>query len=192
MALPTQCRRTPRQVSRSSLSNRGFTLVELLIAIAIFAMVMTAVSAVFIGGLRMRAEGAQNMALEREGGVILERIMRGVYGKGGLREGNSDTAVVGADGSSIWFEVDRNSTPTKTRTDDVSSLIYLYDGEVYFKPDTTIADVQRLSSGQGHIESLRFARTDARVDITIKLVADLPGTDRQAFIHLTKSVALRN
>jgi len=178
--------------SRPRSSGRGFSLVELLVAIAVFAVVMTAVTAIFIGGLRTRSEGAENMTLEREGSIILERVMRGLYGKGGLREANSGTAVLGDDGASIWFEVDRNSTPTKTRADDITSLIYLSNGEVYYRPDTSADDVQRISLGKGHIESLQFARTATRVDISIKLVSDLPGTDRQAFIHLTKSVALRN
>lgn len=192
MALSLQRRRTPRGATGRRRSKCGFSLVELLVAIAVFVVVMTIVTAVFLAGLRTRAEGSENMALEREGGMILERIMRGLYGKGGLREANSGTAVLGEDGSSIWFEVDRNSTPTKMRTDDTSSLIYLYSGEVYYRPDTTAEDVQRISSGQGHVESLQFTRTATRVDITIKLVSDLPGTDRRAFIHLTKSVALRN
>jgi prepilin-type N-terminal cleavage/methylation domain-containing protein len=192
MAPSLQRRPTPRGATGRLRSKCGFSLIELLVAVAIFAVVMTIVTAIFLAGLRTRAEGAQNMALEREGSVILERVMRGLYGKGGLREANSGTAVLGDDGSSIWFEVDRNATPTKMRTDDTSSLIYLLNGEVYYRPDTTAEEVQRISSGEGHVESLQFARTASRVDITIKLASDLPGTDRKAFIHLTKSVALRN
>jgi prepilin-type N-terminal cleavage/methylation domain-containing protein len=171
---------------------RGFTLLEILIAVAIFSVVMLVVVSIFISGLKTRAEGAQSMALEREGGVMLERIMRGLYGKGGLREANSGTVLLGEDGTSIQFEVDRNTVPTKTRADDITSLIYLLNGDVYYKPDITLNDVQCISDAKGHVESLQFTPSSTRVDITIKLVSDLPATDRKAFIHLTKSVTMRN
>jgi prepilin-type N-terminal cleavage/methylation domain-containing protein len=170
----------------------GFTLVEILIAIAVFAVLMTIVASIFISGLRTRAEGAESMSLEREGSVTLERIMRGIYGKGGLREGNSGTLTVGDDGSSIWFDVDRNTFPTKSRADDITSLVYLLNGDVYYRPDTTSEEIECISSGEGHVESLQFTYVPVQVNITMKLSAPLPGTDRRAFIHLSKSVNLRN
>ena len=173
-------------------SSRGFTLIEILIAVAVFVVVMTVVMSIFISGLRTRAEGVTNLALEREGSVILERIMRGVYAKGGLREANSGTVTVGEDGSSIWFTVDRNTYPTKTRADDITSFIYLLDGEVYYKPDVNDSETVRLSGAQGHVESLQFTPTASGVDIHIKLTSSLPATDRTAFIYLTKSVTMRN
>jgi len=172
--------------------SKGFTLVEILIAIAVFMVVMTVAMSIFIAGLRARAEGVANLALEREGSVILERIMRGVYAKGGLREGNSGTVTVSEDGSSIWFTVDRNPYPTKTRADDITSLVYLLDGEVYYKPDVNGSETVRLSSAEGHVESLQFVPTASGVDIAIKLSSSLPATERTAFIHLTKSVTMRN
>lgn len=155
---------------------------------------MTAVTSIFIAGLKSRAEGSQNMALEREGSMILERIMRGLYGKGGLREANSGTMLISDGGNWIQFEVDRNTVPTKTRADDTTSLIYFLDGDVYYKPDVTDDDVQCISEDEGHVESLQFipGGDPSCIDITIKLSSDLPATDRKAFIHLTKSVTMRN
>jgi prepilin-type N-terminal cleavage/methylation domain-containing protein len=171
---------------------RGFTLVELLVAIGVFLVTMTIVTSIFIAGLRTRAEGAENMSLEREGSIILERIMRGIYGKGGLREGNSGTLTVGEGGSSIWFDVDRNTYPTKSRADDITSLVYLLNGDVYYRPDTSAEEIECISSGNGHVESLQFTYVPVQVNITMKLSAPLPGTGRKAFIYLSKSVNLRN
>jgi prepilin-type N-terminal cleavage/methylation domain-containing protein len=173
-------------------SARGFTLIEILVAVAVFSVIMTIVASIFISGLRARAEGAESMSLEREGSIILERIIRGIYGKGGLREGNSGTLAVGEDGSSIWFNVDRNTLPTKTRADDITSLVYLLNGDVYYRPDTTSEAIECISSGDGHVEELQFTYVPTQVHVTMKLSSSLPGTDRKAFIHLTKSVNLRN
>lgn len=183
-----------RTALRRSGRVRGFTLVEIIVAIAVFAVAMTAVTSIFISGLRSRAEGAENMSLEREGSIILERIMRGLYGKGGLREANSGTVTVSDGGNWIQFEVDRNTVPTKTRADDITSLIYSLEGDVYYKPDVTGDEVQCISEDEGHVESLQFTPGgDPRcIEIRIKLLSDLPGTDRKAFIHLTKSVTMRN
>lgn len=173
-------------------SAQGFTLVELLVAIAVFVVLMSIVASIFISGLRTRAEGAESLSLEREGSIILERIVRGIYGKGGLREGNSGTLAVGDDGSSIWFDVDRNAYPTKSRADDTTSLVYLLDGDVYYRPDTTSDVIECISGGEGHVEALQFTYVPVQVNMTMKLSSSLPGTDRKAFIHLTKSVNLRN
>ena len=173
-------------------SRAGFTLIEILIAIAIFVVVMTIVMSVFIAGLRTRAEGAANMALEREGSVILERIMRGLYGAGGLREARRDTVTVGSRGDTLTFSVDRNDYPTLQPSDDTTSLIYLLEGEVYYRPDLEVSETARISTAEGHVESLQFTRTSDGLDIEIKLSSDLPVTDRRAFIHLTKSVTMRN
>lgn len=180
-----------RYVARTT-SRAGFTLIEILIAIAIFLVVMTIVMSVFIAGLRTRAEGAANMALEREGSVILERIMRGLYGAGGLREAQRDTVTVGSSGDTVRFNVDRNEYPTSGTSDDTTSLIYFLSGEVYFRADVDGADAERISGAEGHVESLQFTRTSDGLDIAIKLSSDLPVTDRRAFIHLTKSVSMRN
>jgi hypothetical protein len=54
--------------------------------------------------------------------------------------------------------------------------------------------VQCISAGEGHVESIQFTPggDPSRIDITIKLSSDMPGTDRKAFIHLAKSVTMRN
>ena len=118
--------------------------------------------------------------------------MRGLYGKGGLREGDSGTASVGEDGSSVRFTVDRNEYPTKTRVDDTTSLIYLVEGKVYYKPDVNESDTVCISGSEGNVDTLQFTRTSSGVDIVLTLRASLPATDRAAFIHLTKSVTMRN
>ena len=173
-------------------SSKGFTLVEILIAIAVFVVVMTAVVSIFISGLRTRVEGVANLALEREGSVVLERIVRGLYGKEGLREADASAVTINPDGDTVWFSVDRNQYPTTTKTDDTTSLVYLLNGDIYYKPDTSSAEVECISGSAGNVESLQFAQTASRVAITIKLSSSLPGTTRRAFIHLTKSVTMRN
>ncbi len=170
----------------------GFTLIEILIAIAIFVVVMTIVMSVFIAGLRTRAEGAANMALEREGSVILEQIMRGLRGVGGLREAHRDSVRIGVNGSVVLFDVDLNDYPTSKRSDDTTSLIYLLNGEVYYQAEQYSAETEQISGADGHVESLQFTRTSDGLDIEIKLSTELPVTDRRAFIHLTKSVSMRN
>jgi prepilin-type N-terminal cleavage/methylation domain-containing protein len=172
--------------------SKGFTLVEILIAVAVFAVVMTMVTSIFVAGLRTRAEGATSLALEREGSLILERIMRGLYGKGGLREADSGTVSVSAGGTLIQFTVDRNAFPTKTRADDTTSMIYLVGGKVYYRPDVNSSATVCISGSEGTVDLLRFTPTATGVDIVITLRADLPATDRRAFIHLTKSVTARN
>jgi prepilin-type N-terminal cleavage/methylation domain-containing protein len=173
-------------------STQGFTLVEILIAIAVFVVVMAVVTTIFVSGLRARAEGVANLALERDGTLILERIARGLYGTRGLREANRTGVVVGADASSIRFTVDRNANPTTSKADDDTSLVYLLDGKVYYRPNVAAEVVECISGSESDVESLQFTPTQHGVTISVKLTMNLPGSDRKAFIHLTKSVTMRN
>jgi len=171
----------------------GFTLIEILIAIFVFSVVMTMVMSVFIAGLRSRSEGALNLALEREGSNVLERIMRGIDGIGGLREADKgEFWVDDLNRDQVWYRVDRNATPTSSIDDDTWALVYYWDGEIYCHPDMMTPQLETLSNAEGHVESLQFFRTTGGVNIELKMSAPIPGGDRRAFVHLTKSVALRN
>lgn len=173
-------------------SVQGFTLVEILVAIAVFVVVMATVTTVFVSGLRTRAEGVANLALERDGTLILERIARGLYGTRGLREANKAEVSIAGDGTSIQFTVDRNAYPTTNTGDDDTSLVYLLDGKVYYKPNVAAEVVECISGSNSTVESLQFTPSQSGVTISIKLTSSLPGTDRTAFIHLTKTVTMRN
>jgi prepilin-type N-terminal cleavage/methylation domain-containing protein len=188
----TRTARTQGTLCALMASDRGFTLVEILVAIAVFVVVMTVVTAIFVSGLHTRAEGVANLALERDGTLMLEQIVRGLYGTRGLREADKGSLLISNGGSSIRFAVDRNAYPTTTKGDDDTSLVYLLEGRVYYKPNVGAEVIECISGSDSDVESLLFTPTQDGVTISVKLTSSLPATNRKAFIHLTKSVTMRN
>src|SRR5438876_1230732 len=92
----SQLRRVPEHVSRQlaatmiRVSHRGFTLLELLLAVSIFALVLAAINSVFYAAMRLQRSAARTVeeALPiQQALVILKKDLQGIVAPGGVLAG---------------------------------------------------------------------------------------------------------
>lgn len=67
----------------------GLTLMELLIAIIIMMLVVGGTLVVYLMSMTAWKEGTVQMGLQREANIAMEKMVRGVDGKNGIREASS-------------------------------------------------------------------------------------------------------
>src|SRR5437773_2006618 len=88
---------TLNRAAASLLPVRAFTLLELLIAVAIFAMVLLAINGVFYGAMRLRTKTSRMVEASlpiQQTVAILKRDLQGIVVPGGMLSGSlkSDSA----------------------------------------------------------------------------------------------------
>jgi len=88
---------TLKRAAASLLSARAFTLLELLIAVAIFSMVLLAINGVFYGAMRLRTKTSRMVEASlpiQQTVAIIKRDLQGIVVPGGMLSGSlkSDTA----------------------------------------------------------------------------------------------------
>ena len=87
---------TPRSIANRS---RGFTLIEVLLAVAIFAVVLAAISTVFYSALRLRNRAAAHLEERlpiQNASAIIQRDLQSLVAPGGPLASNLTTAVASA------------------------------------------------------------------------------------------------
>ena len=176
---------------RTISKNEGFTLAEILIAVALLSIVMAAIMTGILASLNLWARGDTEATLEENGRLILERITRGQYGMFGLKEAGVETLAISQEGRSVTFYVDKNDPPTVTTSDDTCCRFYLSVNRVYYDPDTTIAGNEVLAANFGRVEELIFSKNGGFVSIDLTMRDNPPASDLPIEIKFSTGVFLR-
>lgn len=147
---------------------RGYTLIELIVAVGLFALVMTLVSGAYIVmiGLTERAQGTatgiDNLSFALE---TMTRIIRtGTHYNNGTDcpSGCNNFSVTNSNGTAMNYSLSsggvimQNNVPLTDPSVGVSSLVFYVSGTVpgdVHQPHVTIIVSGKVSSGSGKIES---------------------------------------
>lgn len=170
----------------------GFTLVELIIPLIAAVMLIGGVTLVYLMSLRSWAEGSTNVALERTAGIVMEKVVRGVNGRFGLREADIGTVLVPADGHSVTFMVDKHDPPTFWYTDDVTSRYYQLGTCVWYDPNSAVAGDEIRLNRFGDVEDLTFSLSNQVVTARLLLTASSPmTTSRKLSVRMQTDIFFR-
>ena len=174
-------------------NNSGFTLVEILIASTISMVLLGGIMAVFLTSLNVWVMGSTDMSLERYGTLTLEKIVRGMGGRYGLREANGSTIAIDADGNGITFTVDKNDPPTSSAGDDTTVRVYLdpSNGNMMYDPDTSIAGNAFNISREGVVRDITFTQNGDVISVDVWLSQDVTPSSRTVEMRFQTSVSVR-
>lgn len=153
----------------------GFTLPELLVALSLSVMIIGGILAVYLMSIRCWRDGSADVGLERTGGIVMEKIVRGVSGRFGVREANIGTVQVSESGDSVTFMVDKQDPPTPWNSDDFTSRYYQLGTQVMYDPDTSISGDELPLNRFGDVEELNFSLSGHVLTASLTLAADTPG-----------------
>lgn len=105
-------------------SQRGFTLVEVTIAMAIFATALTVITFSFVGLLRIQRNVSGDRATQRNARRLVEEITRDIrYSNGYCFSGNTLYIAAGSTGHAFYFESVPATAPSRVfRAPTVTSV----------------------------------------------------------------------
>lgn len=166
------------------MKDKGFTLIETLVAMAISMVVFTALATSYVTAQRLWMGGFTQITFQSRGRVVLEQMTE--Y----MRSSTGATAL--NNGDRIRFVTDPNRTP-QISSDDITSEYYLSNTDIMYDPDITIAgdeiSVLRNANREGTIPI--FQMSGDLVVITFRLLSNdiLYGTK---WSSMTTSIKMRN
>lgn len=170
----------------------GFTLPEMIISLIAAVMLIGGVSIVYLMGMRSWAEGSSNVALERTAGILMDKIVRGVNGRFGLREADIGLVTVSEDGRSVTYTVDKNDPPTSWNSDDITSRYYQLGQEVWYDPNSSVTGDEILLNRFGEVENLVFSVSGYVLTARLSLTEPAPRTTaRQLSVRMETDIFLR-
>jgi len=164
-------------------SKKGMTLPELMIGISIFMLIMGGTLTVYIMSITAWHEGSTQIYLQRDAALAMERMVRGVSGRNGLREADTVTPL----GNGIAY---------RSAIDAVERSFYLN-----VAGDTIMYDPDTLIGGDEYAITDPNVRNDGIVGLAFFYNADLVTIHLQMRdtvkgknidVYLTTSVKIRN
>jgi prepilin-type N-terminal cleavage/methylation domain-containing protein len=170
----------------------GFTLAEMMVALIAGIILIGGVCLIFLMTLRCWQEGSSVAALERTAGTTMEKIVRGVYGRFGLREANIGTVQLSADGQSVTFQVDKHDPPTPSYSDDVTSRYYQLGTRLWYDANVSVAGDTIPLNRFGNVETVKFSQSGDVLTAVLSLSA--PGhltSDPRLFVRMKTEVFFR-
>jgi len=162
--------------------NNGFTLTEMLVAMVTSVMLIGGVWLVYLASMRSWLEGSRNAGLERTAGMILEKIVRGPYGRFGLREADIGEVQVSESGDSVTYLVDKNDPPTTWNNDDTISRYYQSGTQVIYDPDTSVEGDEQVLNSFGDVEQLTFSLNGELLTARLVLTAEAARTTARRLV----------
>lgn len=166
-------------------------MAEILVAVLLMGIVMTAIMTGVLSSLSLWARGDTEAEIESNGRLILEQIARGRYGMYGLKEANLDALTISQQGSAIEFYIDKNDPPTPKTTDDTGCRYYLIQNKVYYDPDISVSGNETPITSHGRVESLVFTKTGGFISIDLTVKDTPPASDKPIETKLSTGVFLR-
>jgi len=112
------------------MNRKGFSLVELIIAMGIMITVFTVISSTYITTQKLWKGGFTQIAFQARGRIVLARISENLR--------SSTGATILNTGDTIRFVTDPNRTP-ETISDDITGEYYISDTDLMYDPDISIA-----------------------------------------------------
>ena len=178
--------------TKTTQRERGFTLPEMIISLIAAVMLIGGVCIVYLMAIRSWAEGSSNVALERTAGILMEKIVRGINGRFGLREADIGLVTVSEDGHSVTYTVDKNDPPTSWNSDDITSRYYQLGKEVWYDPNSLVAGDEVRLNHFGNVESLVFSMSGYVLTARLSLTEPAPRTTaRQLCMRMETDIFLR-
>jgi len=162
-------------------SSKGFTIFELLLSSGIAFLVFGLAWSVYIFIETQWQEGFIIMSLERDAAIAMEKMLRGISGRNGLREAK---VLNLPDDSLEYVSVDFAGV------DDVTRRFYFTaaDNTIYYDDDTSAGGTNAIIAR--HVDTLTFSRTDRAITIDLVLEQLIRGRTKQ--VHLQTELNLRN
>ena len=157
----------------------GFTIIELLSATVIMALVIGGSMAIYIMSLTAWKEGGVQIALQRKASITMEKIVRGIGGLGGIREASNVELSVSNTKIEYWNTSDIGS-PERS--------FYISNNEIKYDSDTSVTGTD--PSIAKNVTGLTFAVSGDVVTINLSMAEQV--MDNTVTINLTTLVNLRN
>ncbi len=165
---------------------KGFTLIELLIATAIMLLIIGGTMTIYLMSITAWQEGSMQIVLQRKGSIAMEKMVRGVDGRNGIREAKA--------GSVTCVNTTSEKSIQYTTIDGKKRKFYLSGSEIIYDPDT-------LTPGD-HFSIAKYVETPSVDDeplfavsgniVTINLVMEEEVMDKPINVDLSTQVKLRN
>lgn len=176
---------------KSRLSQKGFTLAEILIAMPILLLMVGAIAGIYLTFITAWQEDSNQIALQMKASSAIEKMVRGVGGSGGIREAKSGTVTV--TGSTMIQYTDINDTVHKYYLDANTKRVYhddLSDGQSPYM----IADNLRAYDVTDDPPSFYVDENNGLITINIGLEGSNRRSDglKDTNIDYTTQVYLRN
>jgi len=162
--------------------NNGFTIIEIMIALVASVILIGGVLSIYLMSLRTWREGSMDAALERTAGIIMEKIVRGPYGRFGIREADIGTVDVSESGNAVVFMVDKNDPPTPEISDDVTSRYYQAGTQAIYDPNTAVVGDETVLNRFGDVNQLGFSLRDQVLTADLVITADAPRSDTRKLV----------
>lgn len=138
--------------------NKGITLVELLIALAIASVIMTAVSSMILSAVRMYAKGSTNVELQNEAQTTFALLTDSVMEANGLKVVEADTIQTEYALLGEMKEIEIAGIP---KIQYLGKIILNYDNPIKGYREIYIASYQEA-------DSVNIGNTQAEVENAIK------------------------
>jgi prepilin-type N-terminal cleavage/methylation domain-containing protein len=170
----------------------GFTLVEMMVTLIAAVMLIGGVYLVYLMAIRSWQEGSVNVSLERTAGIIMDKIVRGVNGRFGLREADIGTVQVSSDGHSVTYMVDKHDPPTAWNSDDLTARYYQVATGVWYDPNTSVAGDEIGLNRFGDVQSLDFSLSGYVLTARLVLTKAAPRTTQHVLsVRMQTDIFLR-
>ncbi|HLD25401.1 MAG TPA: prepilin-type N-terminal cleavage/methylation domain-containing protein [Patescibacteria group bacterium] len=155
---------------------QGFTIIELLVYIALTSILISLMSQIFLATLGVRLESQSTTNVQQDGRYIMSRLSYDVR-----RATSIEVPLSGQTSSSLSLRIFENGA-YQTYTYAVSNTdLMLSSG----------SDTDPLTSSGTTVESLSFRRVSETVEITLTLVGSEEVSSGQQTITLQTSVGIR-
>jgi len=163
-------------VTEFSSGQEGFTVVEVLIAAVIMALVITGAISIYMMSHTAWREGSTQIALQRNASLAMEKMVRGVDGRNGVREANDVTCPIDTD---IRYT---------SGIDGIQRRFWLNGSEIWHTPDYSIDE-----DGDPIVKDVSNLQFTVSGDmVTINLGMQEMVTGKTIDVNLSTSVKLRN
>ena len=155
--------------------NKGFTLVEIMIALTISVVILGAVITILIQTLWIWRDGTSWMYLTEQTRLVREKMLRGLDGKYGLRQASASNYSVSSSGGQdmLTFGVETNIWPTTSTADDRLYTVLLQTGEQLGVSGTDRPTV--LARPDVKAKLLDFTANGRTVSATYRVVVQIGG-----------------
>ncbi len=166
------------------MNRKGFTLTELIVAIGILTMILSAIFTTYTTAHKLWRGGLTQITFQARGRITLARISENIR--------SSTGAAILNNGNRIRFVIDPNRTPGTT-SDDVTCEYYISGIDIMYDPDISVAgnETSILCNVSKESSIPYFQNSGDLVVITFKLY----NSDAIYGVHwsgMTTSIKMRN
>jgi prepilin-type N-terminal cleavage/methylation domain-containing protein len=162
---------------KMAMKKRGFSLIELLITITIMLFVLAGILALYLMSITTWHRGSTQIGLQRQASIVMERMVRGVDGRNGIREATSVSGLAVA--GTIQYT---------SGIDGIQRSFSLTGTDITYDPDTSVAGNEYAVASD--ITALTFTQNASLITINMAMQDQVQG--QAVDVDLSTTVRLRN